>query len=79
MARVRTVFDALLSIISHWTMEFDARPQVIEKINSELKLDPIVIRHGCVRMAEKLREKVAVEKEIVDAMQVATHMKAPST
>ena len=59
----------------HWTMEFDARPQVITQLNQELKLDPIVIRHGCVRVARKLSEKVQAEADTAESLQVATQMK----
>ncbi|KAI3642582.1 hypothetical protein MP228_012137 [Amoeboaphelidium protococcarum] len=36
-----------------WSMLFDANPQVIAKINQEMKLDPVVIRHGIKKLAEK--------------------------
>jgi ribosomal protein S6 len=41
-----------------WVMTFDANPQTLLELNQQLKLDPMVIRHGVISMGSKLADKV---------------------
>lgn len=49
-----------------WTMIFEAHSQLAETLRRELKLDPIVIRHGLVKMGSKLKDKTACLEKYVD-------------